>query len=159
MRDWGIDRSFIVTVDNASSNDVAVAYLKKKCNQVGTSIVQGKYLHMRCIAHIINLIVSEGLKEHNDSIARIRGAVKYVRQSPSRLQKFKECVEIEKIQSKSLLCLEVSTRWNSTYLMLDAAQKFERAFERFDEMDPYFKSELFWEMGCLIMMIGKMLGG
>ena len=26
--------------------------------------------------------------------------------------------------------------------MLDAAQKFERAFERFDEMDPFFKGEL-----------------
>ena len=97
---------------------------------------------MRCIAHIVNLIVNEGLKEHNDSIARIRGAVKYVRQSPSRLQKFKECVKIEKIQSKSLLCLDVNTRWNFTYLMLDATQKFERAFERFDEMDLYFKSEL-----------------
>ena len=63
MRDWGIDRVFTVTVDNASSNDVVVAYLKKKFNQVGTSIAQGKYLHMRCIAHIINLIVNEGLKE------------------------------------------------------------------------------------------------
>ena len=27
--DWGIDRIFTITVDNASSNDVAVAYLKK----------------------------------------------------------------------------------------------------------------------------------
>ena len=76
---------------------------------------------MICIAHIVNLIVNEGLKEHQDSITRIRGAVKYVRQSPSRLQKFKKCVQIENIQSKSLLCLDVSTRWNSTYLMLDAA--------------------------------------
>ena len=97
-------------------------------NQSRTSIVQGKYLHMRCIAHIINLIVSEGLKEHKISITHFRGVMKYVRQSPSRLQKFKECVQIENIQSKSLLCLDVSTRWNSTYLMLDAAQKFERAF-------------------------------
>ena len=52
---------------------------------------------MRCIAHIFNLIVNEGLKEHKDSIARVRGTVKYVRQSPSRLQNCKECVEIEKI--------------------------------------------------------------
>ena len=47
-----------------------------------------------------------------------------------------------KIQSKSLLCLDVSTRWNFTYLMLDAAQKFERAFERFEEIDPYFKGDM-----------------
>ena len=110
MRDWGIDKIFTVTIDNASSNDVAISYLKKKFNQVRTSILQGKYLHMRCIAHIINLVVSDGLKEHNDSIARVRGVVKYVRQSPSKLQKFKKCVDIEKIQSKSLLCLDVSTR-------------------------------------------------
>ena len=97
LHDWGIDRVFTVTVDNASSNDVVVAYLKKKLNQSRTSIVQGKYLHMRCIAHIINLIVSKGLKEHKISIARVRGVVKYVRQSPSRLQKFKECVQIENI--------------------------------------------------------------
>ena len=43
-----------------------------------------------------------------------------------------------------MLCLDVSTMWNFTYLMLDTAQKFERAFERFDKMDPYFKGELIW---------------
>ena len=64
LRDWGIDRIFIVTIDNASSNDVAISYLKKKLNQSRISIIQDKYLHMRCTAHIINLIVSKGLKEY-----------------------------------------------------------------------------------------------
>ena len=41
LHDWGIDRVFTVTVDNASSNDVVVAYLKKKLNQSRTSIIQG----------------------------------------------------------------------------------------------------------------------
>ena len=67
LHDWGIDRVFTVTVNNASSKNVAVAYLKKKLNHLGTSIVQGKYLHMRCITHIINLIVSERLREHKNS--------------------------------------------------------------------------------------------
>ena len=30
LRDWGIDQVFTITIDNASSNDVAIAYLKKK---------------------------------------------------------------------------------------------------------------------------------
>ncbi|WRX10852.1 zinc finger protein [Theobroma cacao] len=30
LRDWGISKVFTITVDNASSNDVAIAYLKKK---------------------------------------------------------------------------------------------------------------------------------
>ncbi|XP_040947961.1 zinc finger BED domain-containing protein RICESLEEPER 2-like isoform X1 [Gossypium hirsutum] len=41
-----------------------------------------------------------------------------------------------------MLCLDVCTRWNSTYLMLDTAQNFERAFERFEEQDTNFRAEL-----------------
>lgn len=97
---------------------------------------------MRCIAHIINLVVVDGLKLMSPSVARVRNVVRYVRHSPSRFQKFKECVEAKKIQSKKMLCLDVSTRWNSTFLMLDIAQKFESAFERFAGQDPWFKVEL-----------------
>ncbi|KAK5835381.1 hypothetical protein PVK06_011069 [Gossypium arboreum] len=41
-----------------------------------------------------------------------------------------------------MLYLDVCTRWNSTYLMLDTAQNFERAFERFEEQDTNFEAEL-----------------
>jgi hypothetical protein len=68
--------------------------------------------------------------------------VKYVKQTPKRLQKFKECVAIEKINSKVLLCLDVSTRWNSTYLMLDTTQKFEKTFETYAEQDQDFLVDL-----------------
>ncbi|XP_040998157.1 uncharacterized protein LOC121244200 [Juglans microcarpa x Juglans regia] len=40
-------------------------------------------------AHILNLIVTEGLKDVDDSVARVRLAMKFVRSSPSRLEKFK----------------------------------------------------------------------
>ncbi|XP_052883503.1 zinc finger BED domain-containing protein RICESLEEPER 2-like [Gossypium arboreum] len=49
---------------------------------------------------------------------------------------------VEKIECKKMLCLDVCTRWNSTYLMLDTAQNFERAFERFEEQDTNFRAEL-----------------
>ncbi|XP_017635556.1 zinc finger BED domain-containing protein RICESLEEPER 2-like [Gossypium arboreum] len=94
------------------------------------------------MAHIVNLIVFEGLKEMNKSVEHVRGAVRYVRQSPARLQKLKECVVVEKIECKQMLCLDVCTRWNSTYLMLDTDQNFERAFERFEEQDTNFRVEL-----------------
>ncbi|XP_020272159.1 zinc finger BED domain-containing protein RICESLEEPER 2-like [Asparagus officinalis] len=84
--------------------------LYKKTNKGGT-MLGGKYLHMRYIAHIVNLIVSDGLKGLGDSIARVRSAVRYM-------------------------------RWNSTYLMLNIAQKYEKAFERYGEEDPFFRFEL-----------------
>ncbi|XP_077219054.1 zinc finger BED domain-containing protein RICESLEEPER 1-like [Tasmannia lanceolata] len=142
LLDWGIDKVFTVTVDNASSNDVAVGYLKRRLVNWGSSILQGNFLHVRCVAHIINLVVCEGLKEVEIAVDRVRTAVRYVRSSPARLKLFKECIENERIQSKSLLCLDVSTRWNSTYLMLKAAEKFEKAFDKFEVEDPFYSSEL-----------------
>ena len=56
------------------------------------------------------LVVTESLKEVNILVDRIRAAIKFVRHSSLRLKKFKECVQREKIESKKLLCLDVSTR-------------------------------------------------
>ncbi|XP_074267907.1 zinc finger BED domain-containing protein RICESLEEPER 2-like [Silene latifolia] len=53
---------------------------------------------------------------------------KYVKASPARKEKFQACIVEEKIECKSLVCLDVETRWNSTYLMLDIAIKFKKAF-------------------------------
>ena len=65
---------------------------------------------MRCAVCIVNLIITSGLKEMHDSIVGIRNVVRYIRSSPSRLQKFKACVEKEKINHKGLVALDVPTR-------------------------------------------------
>ena len=77
-------------------------------------MLHGKHLHMRYIVHIVNLIVNDGIKELGSSSARMRSAVKYVKSSPSWLQRFKNYVEIEKIEWSETLCLDVPTRWNTT---------------------------------------------
>ena len=56
------------------------------------------------------------------------------------MDRFKEVVGDEKIQSKSLLSLDVPTRWNSTYFMLEAVEKFETAFDRMHEENVEFSS-------------------
>ena len=53
-------------------------------------------MHVRCFAHIINLMVIERLRELHGSIVTIRNVLRYVRSSPTRLQKFKTCVEQKK---------------------------------------------------------------
>ncbi|CAN4077925.1 unnamed protein product [Withania somnifera] len=104
----------------------------------GTNIMEGQHLHVRCMAHILNLIVQDGLKEIGKSVKRVRQAVKYIKQSPQRIAKFKECCESQLITCRKSLCLDVPTRWNSTYLMLETAQHFELAFERFSFYDNGF---------------------
>ena len=139
LLEWHIEKVFTITMDNAKTNDAAMNYLKRRLKSWKNGLVlDGEFLHMRCCAHITNLIVSDGLNEQNNSIDLIRKAVKYVRSSPSRLLKFKSCVEKEKIESKRLLILDVCTRCNSTYLMLETACKFEKAFDRMDEEDEQY---------------------
>jgi hypothetical protein len=82
LRDWGMENVFTITVDNASSNDAEIAYLTKKLDARGGLVCGGKYIHMRCYAHILNLVVNEGLKEQQSSIDSITNVVHYVRSSP-----------------------------------------------------------------------------
>lgn len=77
--------------------------------------MDGDHLHVWCMAHILNLIVQDGLKEIGKSVKLVRQAVKYIKQSPTILRKFKECCESELITSMKSLCLDVPTWWNSTY--------------------------------------------
>ena len=62
-----------VTIDNASANDSGVSFLRRQMNSAKTSIAEGRYLHIRCAAHILNLIVQDGLKVVDQSIKRVRG--------------------------------------------------------------------------------------
>ena len=140
LLDWGVDKILTLTVDNASSNNLCIEYLKEKTINWKSTICSNDFLHVRCCAHILNLVVKNGLAKENDCIVKIRNVVRYVRSSPSRSALFQKCIEKEKIESKSLLCLDVDTRWNSTYLMLEAAIKFEQAFGILMEDDASFKS-------------------
>ncbi|KAF7131863.1 hypothetical protein RHSIM_Rhsim09G0080500 [Rhododendron simsii] len=72
LLDWGIDKFLTVTVDNASSNNVLIKYLERKTKDRKTTILNHEFLHVRCLAHILNLIVREGLQEIDVSIARVR---------------------------------------------------------------------------------------
>ncbi|KAM3220921.1 hypothetical protein P3L10_020189 [Capsicum annuum] len=93
-------------------------------------IMRNNFLHVRCDAHILNLIVKEGLSEQNEFISRVRNVVKYVKSSSARIASYKSYVEKVKLDTNGLLSLDVEPRWNSTYLMLNTAVKFEKAFSR-----------------------------
>ncbi|KAF7820963.1 zinc finger BED domain-containing protein RICESLEEPER 2-like [Senna tora] len=109
------------------------------------SFCDGDYLHVRCCAHILNSVVNDGLKDLHNSISAIRNAVRYARSSPARLQRFKDLVQKEKIDCKALVCLDIMTRWNSTYLMLEHALKFQKVFDRMEDEDDgynaYFRDD------------------
>ncbi|CAN0843228.1 Zinc finger BED domain-containing protein RICESLEEPER 2 [Linum grandiflorum] len=97
---------------------------------------------MRCVAHIVNLIVGVGLEEMGLSVRRVREAIRWVCGSPAREQYFRELADFKRIESKKNFSLDVPTRWNSTYIMLDTALIFERAFKVVCNLDPTFSADL-----------------
>ncbi|KAI3884104.1 hypothetical protein MKX03_027886 [Papaver bracteatum] len=130
---WGIERVFTMTVDNINSNNETVAYLSKRVVGWKAAILGGEHMHLRCAAHILALVVKDGMDLYNESISRIQEAVKFIRGSGERLKKFRECCEQRKIDITKFLSLDCETRWNSTYHMLSAAEKYEEAFYQFEE--------------------------
>ncbi|CAN0881974.1 Putative AC transposase [Linum grandiflorum] len=142
LEEWGIKDILCIAMDNASANDQAIVHMKRKMKEWGSDFLDGKYLHIRCVAHIVNLVVNDGLKETGVSVERVREAVKWVKSSPARFEKFKKCISFKGIESKKLVSLDVATRWNSTYLMLEAEEKYEAAFKLLEGNEVVFKSHL-----------------
>ncbi|KAG6418582.1 hypothetical protein SASPL_120786 [Salvia splendens] len=138
---WLLPRLFSCTLDNAAANDVAMRHVHSKLNARNILATNGQYLHQRCVSHIINLVV-EGLEDIGMSVIRGREAVKWINASPSRSRSFKDIAKIAKVDTSKFLCMDVPTRWNLTYLMLEAALPYEPAMRLFQTMNPYFASDL-----------------
>ncbi|KAA8538184.1 hypothetical protein F0562_027792 [Nyssa sinensis] len=62
LLDWNIDRKLsTITLDNCTTNDVVIDNIGSKLDS-SSLLLDGRVLHMRCCAHILNLIVKDGLE-------------------------------------------------------------------------------------------------
>ncbi|KAH9712218.1 BED-type domain-containing protein [Citrus sinensis] len=128
--EWGIEKMiFSLTVDNALSNDVCVVMLKSQLRLKNALVCNGDFFHIRCCAHIINLIVQHGLKEIEKEIEKARESVKYVKGSQ---------VFAAKVALDQLLCSE-------DVYMKTIAQKMIEKFEKY------------WYDFCTILAIAVIL--
>ena len=136
LADWGLERLFCITVDNATANTSALKRFHEVFSTISPDalVLDGNFLHMRCAAHIINLIAKEGLTDLSENVLAIRNAVQYVRSSPTRLNAFDQRVTTGKM-TRGSLPLDVKTRWNSNFLMLSRALQFKAAFDRMEAED------------------------
>ncbi|XP_019155896.1 PREDICTED: zinc finger BED domain-containing protein RICESLEEPER 1-like [Ipomoea nil] len=139
LRGWGIENKiFSVTVDNASYNDSCVRSLKENMSLSSKLVLDGQLFHVRCCAHILNLLVQDGLNTIKDVIHNVRESVKFINSSDARLKSFHEVVELKGLKERKLI-LDCPTRWNSTFLMLCTASKFKHAFSDYNEKEPHYK--------------------
>ena len=70
MAEWGITKVFTITVDNATANTNALKLFRDAYNALGPEflVLGGECLHLRGSAHIINLVVRDGLLEVDASV-------------------------------------------------------------------------------------------
>ncbi|XP_031282595.1 zinc finger BED domain-containing protein RICESLEEPER 1-like [Pistacia vera] len=124
----------MISVDNATSNDVAIRVLKQNFTITRQLSCGGKMFHVRCCAHILNLMVQDGLWQIRRIINKIHESVVYINGSEGRLKVFVEIVQQLRLPCQKLI-LDCKTRWNSTYDMLETAIKFKEVFPRYKERD------------------------
>ncbi|KAL5708303.1 hypothetical protein ACHQM5_019112 [Ranunculus cassubicifolius] len=85
---------------------------------------------MRCNAHILNIIVKDGLEVIESSTETIRNNVSYWSASQSRVEKFEKARRESKVECTKKLALDCTTRWNSTFHMLETAIRYREVFLR-----------------------------
>ena len=134
--EWKIeDKVMSITLDNASNNDTATTNLSAKLLARKNGQFDPKYFHVRCAAHIVNLVVNDGLNQIEGLISDLRNTVKYFKRSPSHLYKFVEVCKDYSIKVGKCLSLDVKTRWNSTYKMLDTCIQYRPALGYYAQVD------------------------
>ena len=110
LLDWNMDRKLsTITVDNCSSNDGMIDILLEKLSSSGSFLLNGKIFHMRCAAHVLNLIVKEGLNVIRVEIEKIHESVAYWSATPSRVEKFEDATRQLRLPCNKKLCLDCKT--------------------------------------------------
>ncbi|XP_073152759.1 zinc finger BED domain-containing protein RICESLEEPER 2-like [Henckelia pumila] len=138
--EWGLENKvWTVTVDNAAYNDVAVRMLKENLSYKNSLPLGGKLFHVRCCAHILNLLVQDGLSEIQNIISNVRESVKHISASESRINIFSDIAKQLQLSSKKLV-MDCCTRWNATYCMLSTALEFKDIFPRYQQRDASYNS-------------------
>ena len=124
INDFGITSRIIsITMDNASANDRAINILRRELNPMSDPL----FFHSRCVAHILNLAVQDGLNELQSSLKEIRRAVVYLNGSHQREERWRRACSAIGLEAK-MIAWDIPSRWNSTYLMLQSLIPFRDVF-------------------------------
>lgn len=142
-----------VVVDNCTTNDammnVLIEKLERRCLMLG-----GDFLHMRCSAHILNLIVKDGLEMIDPAIGKVRECISFWMSTPKRVEKFEEACRLLNVNRGKKVGLDCRTRWNSTYLMLENSLPFKDVFHKLKRLNKRLKfsvpSDDEWWMATIV---------
>ena len=108
---------------------------------------------MRCYAHILNLIVKDGLDVIGDGVERVRESVLFRTATSKRIEKFEERARKLRVPTSKKLCLDCKTRCNSTYLMINTSLSYKYEFTHARQRESMCKispTETYWDVARII---------
>ncbi|CAO2203004.1 unnamed protein product [Urochloa humidicola] len=137
LSEWNMkDRLFTITLDNeCSSHDIYSANLRDHLSNKNNLMLKGQLFVVRCYAHILNAVALDVIASIHGVIYSIRESIKFIKASSVREERFAEIALQLEIPSTKTLCLDVTTQWNTTYLMLLAALDYKQAFTTLETCD------------------------
>ncbi|KAM0828468.1 hypothetical protein ACQ4PT_067530 [Festuca glaucescens] len=116
-KDWGIKHElFTITLDNAANNTGAVKNFLE--TQDHGLMFDGTDFHIKCCAHILNIIVQDGMTHIHHSIEKIRDLFRHINSSGGRIQALNTLATNKGLPQKACLTLDIPNRWNFTFHML-----------------------------------------
>ncbi|KAF7124402.1 hypothetical protein RHSIM_Rhsim12G0109500 [Rhododendron simsii] len=146
--EWNIDRKLsTLTVDNCTTNDAMIDLLLEKLG--GDHIRCKSLFHVRCAAHILNLIVKDGLDVIKSSIVKVRDSVAYWTATQKREETFEGAARqlgITYVEEMALNMLEKYDKyWDSTHGFLAVAVVLDPRFKM--SLIEYYYKRIYGEHG------------
>ena len=87
-------------------------------------LLHGTLFWICCCAHILNIIVQDGLSKLSSSVEKIKDIACNINSSQARYELYIKCCM--ELKTKNIyIYINASHRWNATYLFLDLAIKYK----------------------------------
>ena len=116
-------KALALITDNASSIIASGEFISEELEEEFGNL---DFSHYRCAAHILNLAVSKGIQLVNEFIEKVRSLISYIKASHLINNRLKVLCNVKGINYLAPE-LDIKTRWNSTYYMLEKWKRMESA--------------------------------
>ncbi|KAJ5300165.1 hypothetical protein N7508_007408 [Penicillium antarcticum] len=171
------DKLISITGDNASNNEAMASELFFSLSDrpgvkeaMPAPLNRGLDSYIRCLAHVLNLIVKDILRNlgsgtmkqaqvacdclqtgnsitDHSAIGRLRVLALWINRSPQRRQKWKEICGLNCLPDK-FVAYDVTTRWNSTFRIvndgLKSRQQVNKSLNLQEELPPFTLQDWLW---------------